>query len=313
MVGLTVYPTVLNWLSLGWYKQKSDSTQVTIPDATNAKTNPFAYLYRLYGKRQLNNILITLNPSLKRYPEQLRLLNDVLDTIHTAAILVDDTQDESTSRKGVKTAHEVFGVFPTINKAYTHIWSALIRLCREDPALLDDVLTGLFEIHVGQDEGLAWRRDNYLPTVADFVNNAEMKTGGIFRIVGRVALRNTSADDAMTALGLWAQLQNDYKNLWSDTAAKNKGIIAEDIENGERTFPIVYALNHLEPAKKALLLEALDLAAATKDSTIKFQALALIEEAGAREATLEYLAKIEEQYKGVIELWGRNEHKEQKS
>ncbi|KAK6859489.1 prenyl transferase AtmC [Apiospora arundinis] len=219
--------------------------------ATDIKC-PFEYLLAQYGKHHFAPFVKALSPSLKTEdPATYRLVLDIMDAVHFCSILVDDIADNSQQRKNKPTAHMLFGGPETVNRAYLVLTRVINRTVRQKPQLAAEIMKALEKILEGQDLSLVWRRDGLEDSFpsddigrrTEYKRMAQLKTGTLFVLLGRL-LNNgeDDLDDKMTRFGWYAQLQNDCKNIYSAEYALNKGVVAEDLRNGELSYPIVEAL-----------------------------------------------------------------------
>lgn len=155
---------------------------------------PYDYLLGQYGKHHFQPFVDKLRPSLgTEDPIKHALILDIMDAVHFCAILVDDIADGSLQRKSKAAAHVVFGASETSNRAYLVLMRVINRAMRENPVLATELLKSLQEIHLGQDESLAWRRHGLeaLPhgdseRLAAYQLMAQHKTGALFMLLGRL-------------------------------------------------------------------------------------------------------------------------------
>lgn len=103
-----------------------------------------------------------------------------------------------------------------------------------------------------------------------------------------------------------SQLQNDCKNVYSTDYAKAKGALAEDLRNGELSFPIVVALDAPEGHLVARALEY------GSPYNIR-NALRVIQREDVRSACLWDLKKSSASVQDWLEVWGRKEKMDVKS
>ncbi|KAB8269732.1 terpenoid synthase [Aspergillus minisclerotigenes] len=212
---------------------------------------PYSYIRQIYGTHHWAPFVDKLSPNLKtERPAKYHMILEIMDGIHLCLMLVDDISDGSDYRKGRPAAHHIYGPSETANRAYYRVTQLLNRTVHEFPELAPWLLQCLEEILEGQDLSLVWRRDGLsaFPVqpeerVAAYRQMAYLKTGALFRLVGQLVLENQSYDDTLSTVAWYSQLQNDCKNVYSSDYAKAKGAIAEDLRNGELSYPIVVALN----------------------------------------------------------------------
>lgn len=104
----------------------------------------------------------------------------------------------------------------------------------------------------------------------------------------------------------YSQLQNDCKNVYSSDYAKAKGAIAEDLRNGELSYPNVVALN---VPKGQYVVRAL---AFRSPHNIR-QALRVIQSDQVRNICLTEMKKSAVSVQDWLALWGRNEKMDMKN
>lgn len=99
----------------------------------------------------------------------------------------------------------------------------------------------------------------------------------------------------------FAQLQNDCKDIYSAEYNQNKGAIAEDLRNGELSFPVVVALNNASCTSiVAMALESHD------DEDIH-AALSALRSDHVRGVCLEAMKEAGQGMESLVALWGRRE------
>ncbi|KFH44090.1 Geranylgeranyl pyrophosphate synthase-like protein [Hapsidospora chrysogenum ATCC 11550] len=271
---------------------------------------PFEYLLNIYGRHHFEPFVREFRPKLKEEdPVKYSLVLDIMDAVHFALVLVDDISDDSTQRKGKPAAHLIYGASETANRAYFVLTKVINRALRERLVLGLELMKALENILHGQDLSLVWRRDGLASfhcqggeRVAAYKTMAGLKTGTLFVLIGRLLNDGgDELDDLLTRFGWYAQLQNDCKNIYSAEYATSKGAVAEDLRNGELSFPIIIALsqdNSNQLVEKALHTRAEEDIEAAVDALqsprVKETCMKALQEAGCG---MERLAL----------LWGRRE------
>ncbi|KAI9728830.1 MAG: hypothetical protein M1834_007217 [Cirrosporium novae-zelandiae] len=269
---------------------------------------PYEYLLGIYGKHHFAPFVKKLSPTLESSnPEKWNIILEIMDSFHFCLILVDDISDNSDFRKGHPAAHKVFGASETANRAYFALTKVLNRTVKEHPQLEPWLLQNLEEVLNGQDISLVWRRDGLesLPVkhedrIATYRRMASLKTGALFRLVGQLVAEDHSFDDLMTRVGWFSQLQNDCKNLYSSDYAKAKGAVAEDLCNGELSYPVILALNEPDGDLVAKALKS-----GSRRNVRK--ALEVVRSDSIRGACLQELKMVGATVQDYVEIWGRKE------
>ncbi|RDA95729.1 hypothetical protein CP533_1105 [Ophiocordyceps camponoti-saundersi (nom. inval.)] len=271
---------------------------------------PYEYLVRLYGRHHFKPFVDEFQPTLKQDdPVKYTLVLDIMDAVHFALILVDDISDDSYRRKDQPTAHLLYGASETANRAYLVLTTVINRALRERQVLGVELMKALEKILQGQDMSLVWRRDGLESfrykgeeSIMAYKNMAMLKTGTLFILLGRLLTDGgDSLDDLMTRFGWYAQLQNDCKNIYSPEYNGSKGAIAEDLRNGELSFPIVVALN--DDTCSPMMRRAIQ----SRDAEDIEAALKALQAPQVKRACIEALQHAGVGMEKMVALWGRRE------
>lgn len=165
--------------------------------------------------------------------------------LHQSSLMLDDIEDDSTLRRGKPTAHTLFGTAQTINSAnwvFVCAFEELRQLRGVDAATV--FVEELKNLHCGQALDLHWKHHTYIPSVDEYLNMVDHKTGGLFRLCVRLMQGESStschhidAERFITLLGRYFQIRDDYQNLVSDEVRLHTNLgYHEDMPN----LPIVY-------------------------------------------------------------------------
>ncbi|PFH59496.1 hypothetical protein XA68_12256 [Ophiocordyceps unilateralis] len=326
-VGITDVATLFVAFSMGFLaKRSSDSKSAAslgpvqqygyckkTPDKTEKPADiecPYEYLVRLYGKHHFKPFVDEFQPTLQQDdPVKYMLVLDMMDAVHFALILVDDISDDSYRRKDQPTAHLLYGASETANRAYLVLTTVINRALRERQVLGVELMKALEKILQGQDMSLVWRRDGLESfqyqgdeSILAYKNMAMLKTGTLFILLGRLLNDgDDSLDDLMTRFGWYAQLQNDCKNIYSPEYNGSKGAVAEDLRNGELSFPIVVALN--DNSCGPIMRRAFQSRAAADVEA----ALKSLQAPQVKRACIEALQQAGVGMEKMVSLWGRRE------
>ncbi|PKQ09964.1 MAG: polyprenyl synthetase [Actinobacteria bacterium HGW-Actinobacteria-9] len=233
------------------------------------------YLYDLVadftanaGKRHRPLICLLACEAVGGDPEKARPSAAAIEHFHTAALIHDDIEDSSLTRRDKPCLHIREGAGLAINAGDL----ALALVCGtvvDDPGLDDStklrVLAELVAMTTRTIEGQAldigWARDGRFDvTVDDYLTMAKHKTafysGGVPLAVGAIIGGGTEAQIAALrefgmAAGLAFQIQDDVLNLVG-TAESTKKDFRSDITEGKRTLVAIHALQH-SPDRERLL------------------------------------------------------------
>ena len=242
-------------------------------DANNESIlkKPFLHISQQKGKKFRTKLVKVFNLVYQLPDQVLSTLSQIIEILHNASLMIDDIEDNSLLRRGIKTSHLVYGIPMTINSAnymYFVAMDLIPKLIAQDklnannellPA--DYIQIQLYKIfneeicnlHRGQGMDIYWRDAHITPTEEMYINMVINKTGGLFRLTIRLMEKlftfytGNSIENSMVPicelLGIIYQIRDDCLNLSDETMAINKGF-AEDITEGKLSFPIIHGLNY---------------------------------------------------------------------
>lgn len=197
-----------------------------------------------------------------------------IEMLHNAALIHDDIQDESETRRGKPTLHTTEGVAMAINAGDALMLLGLKPLLDNIPRLgskislrlLEEMARMGIESAEGQALDMGWRRDNVLDLDdAHYFDMVLKKTcwlatilplraGALVGTEGRLNL------DPITRvgffLGLAFQIQDDLLNLVGDEARYGKELNG-DIMEGKRTLILVHTWRHATPREREQMRQCL--------------------------------------------------------
>lgn len=171
------------------------------------------------------------------------------------ATRLDDLEDGSPLRRGKPSTHNIYGNAQTINSAtyqYTQATGMAAKL--SNPACFRIFIEEMQEMYVGQSYDLYWTHSALCPSISEYLKMVDKKTGGLFRMLTRLMVAESSAsvkvsDDDLNLLscliGRFFQIRDDYQNLASTDYAKQKGF-AEDLDEGKYSFTLIHCIQTLE-------------------------------------------------------------------
>jgi len=113
-----------------------------VPDTTDhyntqALLEPFTYITSNPGKEIRGTMIAAFNRWLNVPEDKLKTIARVVNMLHSASLLVDDIEDDSSLRRGHPVAHKIYGIPQTINTAnyvYFLAYQELFSLRRENSA-----------------------------------------------------------------------------------------------------------------------------------------------------------------------------------
>lgn len=263
---------------------------------------PYTHISQQQGKKFRSKLIQIFNQFYQLPESVLTVLQEMIEILHNSSLMIDDIEDNSVLRRGIKTSHLVFGVPMTINSAnymYFVAMNLIPQLINEEGNLREEsqsIQVQLYQIfneelcnlHRGQGLDIYWRDNNIIPTEEKYFNMVINKTGGLFRLTIRLMelLSKFYTGDKVSfsllplcnMLGVIYQIRDDYLNLSDETMTVKKGF-AEDITEGKLSFPIIHGINYekqnVDKDKHFLLTTVMS---RTTDTDIKLKVVKFLRE-----------------------------------
>ena len=265
----------------------------THPDMRRYLYGPLAVYTANAGKRHRPLICMLACEAVGGDPDMARSAAAAIEHFHTAALIHDDIEDASDTRRGEPCLHIKEGVGLAINAGDLAL-SLVTGTVVDDPGLGDAVklrvLHELVEMTTRTIEGQAldigWARDDRFDlTVDDYLLMANHKTafysGAVPLAIGSIIGGGTETQTATLrefgmASGLAFQIQDDVLNLVGTREATKKDF-RSDITEGKRTLVAVHALGHSARRERLLAI----FSAHATDPAVLAEAVDIMREAGS--------------------------------
>eukprot|EP00475_Leptophrys_vorax_P010025 TRINITY_DN166_c0_g1_i6.p1 TRINITY_DN166_c0_g1~~TRINITY_DN166_c0_g1_i6.p1 ORF type:complete len:303 (+),score=83.54 TRINITY_DN166_c0_g1_i6:1899-2807(+) len=249
----------------------------------SATLAPYAYICSLKGK-QLRKVLIrAFNHWLKVPADQLAVVEDIVESLHAASLMIDDIEDNTAVRRGQPAAHVKFGEALTINSA-NFVYFLALQKCLElqNEEAVKVFCNEMVRLHQGQGMDIYWREQHMCPSLERYKQMVSNKTGGLLRLFVRMmqALVNDTSErfsKLVDMLGILYQIRDDYVNLISEEYGRTRGSIADDLTEGKFSFPIIHAILFGKGGER--LSEILKMR--TADDALKLEAVKIMEDSGS--------------------------------
>ena len=275
-------------------------TDGTHPDMGRYLYSPVSDFTANAGKRHRPLICLLACEAVGGDPEKARPSAAAIEHFHTAALIHDDIEDSSLTRRDEPCMHIKEGEALAINAGDLAL-SLVCGVVVDDPGLDDKtklrVLADLVAMTTRTIEGQAldigWARDDRFDlSVEDYLVMATHKTafysGGVPLAVG--AIIGDGTDEQVEALrsfgmaaGLAFQIQDDILNL-TGTKESTKKDFRSDITEGKRTLVAIHALSHSDRSDRLLEI----LSGRTTESTELNEAVEIMTETRSIEFAEEY-------------------------
>lgn len=192
--------------------------------------------------------------------QQQILLACTLEFIHTATLLHDDVVDNSTLRRGMTTAHGIWGNEASVlvgDFLYSRAFQLLVDM--NEQALMSILSKTINIMAEGEVLQLSSRHDITVDEPLYF-RIIYAKTAVLFQAACEMAATLGRADaqiiqhaaDFGRHIGLVFQLVDDALDYQGDAETLGKNI-GDDLAEGKLTLPLIHALNHSSAEEKQLL------------------------------------------------------------
>ena len=285
---------------------------------------PCYYISNLPSKDFRTALLEAFNSWLHIKPATLDTTKRAVDMLHNSSLVLDDIEDGSRLRRGMPTAHVIFGAAQSINSA-TFVYVNVVKLVYQmrSTEAMGALLEEIGNLFVGQGWDLYWKHHLRVPTEEEYLQMVDLKTGGLFRLVTRLMLAdsphcrkplNVEGDingnggpdfcSLSCLLSRFFQIRDDYQNLQSALYVEQKGF-CEDFDEGKLSYLVVHAWAQSSSYRDHVL--GLFRSHSTTDvMTVegKRYILFCLEEVGSLRATKELLGSLED---GISEEIGKLE------
>ncbi|CAF4203477.1 unnamed protein product, partial [Adineta steineri] len=221
------------------HQEKSAFNSISSAKYMDKLLQPYDYLKSVPGKNFRTKLIHAFNYWLKASDEKLILIDDIIDKLHNASLLIDDIEDGSLIRRGAAAAHTVYGIPLTINTAELVCFLTIQSASKLDHPCVGAILVDhLVELHKGQGLDIWWRDNHVCPSEDEYCQMITGKSGGLFHLAIELLRlfspmksdmkKNEIIDDLCQALTFLFQIRDDYCNLISEEYTRNKSY-CEDI------------------------------------------------------------------------------------
>lgn len=176
--------------------------------------------------------------------EKINKIKEFIEILHNSSLLIDDIEDSSTTRRGEKCAHLIYGIPSTINAGnlmYFEAFDKLVKISDGDNEkyveLTKIYIDSMIKLHVGQGKEIYWRDNKICPSEQEYLEMVAGKTGELFKMnVRLLQVLSSPPLDAKTMdvllhkaelLGVLYQIQNDISD------------IDADVVEGKFSYPVI--------------------------------------------------------------------------
>ncbi len=212
----------------------------------------------------------------------------VVELIHTATLLHDDVVDESSMRRGRKTANALFGNAASVLVGdFLHSRAFQMMVAIDDIQVMRILADATNVLAEGEVLQLLNMHDSDL-TEERYLQVIRSKTAKLFEAAAQLGARVAGAsEDAIEAaaeygrsLGTAFQLIDDVLDYSGNAADIGKNV-GDDLREGKSTLPLIYLIQHGTPTQRELVRACIE----NGDEQHFDQILAAITTSGALEYT----------------------------
>jgi len=223
------------------------------------------YIINSGGKR-LRPALVVLSAKAFGYAGQHHHnLAAVVEFIHTATLLHDDVVDESELRRGRATASALFGNAASVlvgDFLYSRAFQMMVEV--GDMRVMQTLAEATNIIAEGEVLQLLNCHDADVE-VANYLHVIHCKTAKLFEAAMRLGAMLSGADEKIERaaakygmhLGTAFQLVDDVLD-YSGNAQETGKNLGDDLAEGKPTLPLIYAMQHGDAARAAVVREAIE-------------------------------------------------------
>lgn len=226
--------------------------------------DPVKYVLSLGGKRIRPVLMLLAYNLFKDNPEAILAPACALETYHNYTLLHDDLMDNADLRRGHQTVHRRWDANTAILSGDSMLVLAYERMAQCRPDKLSDVLALFTETALEIGEGQQYDMDFEHRTdvsEAEYIEMIRLKTSVLLACATKMGaiLADASVEDAANLykfgeqMGLAFQLQDDYLDVYGDSAVFGKAI-GGDITSNKKTYMLINALNRANEDQRAELL-----------------------------------------------------------
>lgn len=271
---------------------------------------PYDHIKKTSGKQLRSKLIKAFNSWLDVDPKYVQLIEEVVEILHNASLLIDDIEDDSVLRRGQPVAHLVYGIPITINSANYYYFVALNKLVQHFPSdkvhkVVQIYSEQMLRLHEGQGMDIYWRDAQQCPSIEQYKAMINLKTTSLFyfsyELLNLFSNKKMELKPLCTLLGDYFQIRDDYANLKLAEYAENKSY-CEDFTEGKFSFPVIHAIT---TSPDDLSIRSI-LSQRTKKIELKKFAVDKLQDLGSFDFTYQELKRLYDEIKDEIKRLGGN-------
>jgi geranylgeranyl pyrophosphate synthase len=214
---------------------------------------PVSYISSVPGKDLRRMIIEILGEIYEIDHDTTELIAQTVNKIHSASLVLDDVEDRSRLRRGVKCAHLIFGETFAINTSFHQISKTIFDIMRTAPDFGVPFGKAIYDLITGQTCEMYWNEFKSVPNHSELERIMHLKTSPLFVCALdciTVQTKNSRVIEYQTngltdlfysflkKIGLWFQIKDDLINLTDAEYWKKKGF-CDDFDEQKYSYPVV--------------------------------------------------------------------------
>lgn len=236
----------------------------------------------------------------------------VIELIHTATLLHDDVVDESSLRRGRKTANALFGNAASVLVGdFLHSRAFQMMVALDDIQVMRILADATNVLAEGEVLQLLNMHDSDV-TEERYLQVIRSKTAKLFEAAAQLGARVAGASDADTetaaeygrSLGTAFQLIDDVLD-YSGNATEIGKNVGDDLREGKPTLPLIYLMQHGTASQRELVRTCIE----NGDEQHFDQILTAITTSGALEYTTRQAQQAADKAAAALALWPDSRYK----
>ena len=217
---------------------------------------PVKYYNELKGKNIRKSICNMLGLYLGVDKKDIDNVDEIIQFVHNASLVIDDIQDNSLLRRNKDCAHIVYGIPITINAGYLAIFKLLNELNKNkelSETARNKIVENIYYTHIGQGMDIYYTQEKIIPTLEDYNKMIEYKTGMLFITIVDLLIEKTKnvivkkkydiLCNCVSNFSLFFQIRDDYINLADVSYWKERGF-CQDFDEEKISYLITYCTNN---------------------------------------------------------------------
>ena len=279
---------------------------------------PVTYYKQLKGK-DIRTLISNMLGKILQIPQQdVNEINDFINNMHNASLVIDDIEDNSLLRRNCECAHIKYGVPLALNAGYLSIFKTLFQYFtslnntwvtdKTKNTTMLHIIENMYLAHAGQGMDIYFTTNQIVPTLDEYYKMIEYKTGILFTIIldlllvksKNVVLKKNKdmLHQCLIKLSHFFQIRDDYINLVDPEYWKDKGF-CQDFDEKKISFLIAYYYHYKLPGYESIIEQ---LVASAHNDENKWKLLRLFHDNGLFDLIYDKLTALKTEILDIMNL-----------